>query len=152
MELKAAECFFFGYSANSPDKRVFNRAAGIIELACHVDINVFTTPPIEKGPDWVFDYKHLFESFNVFSDVSMGELETIIRSRDEDASFFPRTVVSPASAESASEESTPIKAETNNARILVTENAQLTSERLRVTSEVPALYSGSVTDELYNEH
>lgn len=45
-----------------------------------MDFNVHATPPTGKGPDWDFDYKHLFEYFNVFPYVSTGDLVRTILS------------------------------------------------------------------------
>lgn len=111
MEQKAVGCFFLGYSANSPHKRVFNRVAGVIEPSYHVDY-AHTYPPTRKGSYRGFDYKHLYESLNVFPDVSTTDLETIIRSREDDATFSRRLVVSPTSRESAT-----IKTKTDNPQI-----------------------------------
>lgn len=67
----------------------------LIELAYNVDFNVHATPPMRIGPDWVFDYKHLFESFYVFPDVLTSNLETVIGLIYDDEAVTPRTVISP---------------------------------------------------------
>lgn len=76
MEPKVVKCFFLGFYANSLDKRV---SIVLLELlAYHVDFNVHGVLPTGKGPNWVFDYKRQFESFDVYPDVSTCALEKVI--------------------------------------------------------------------------
>ncbi|KAD3336888.1 hypothetical protein E3N88_32407 [Mikania micrantha] len=60
---KVEEGYFLGY--NTPNKRVYNRSTQNVEEWYHVDVQRYSMPPPGKGPDWMFDYSGLFDSFNM---------------------------------------------------------------------------------------
>ncbi|KAD4585787.1 hypothetical protein E3N88_23388 [Mikania micrantha] len=69
---KVEEGFFLGYSL--PNKRVFNKRTGVVELWYNVDVQRHTPIPEGKGPNWLFDYDKLFESFNLSPTVTDDEI------------------------------------------------------------------------------
>ncbi|KAD5318063.1 hypothetical protein E3N88_18009 [Mikania micrantha] len=69
---KVEEGFFLGY--NLPNKRVFNKRTGVVELWYNVDVQRHTPIPKGKGPNWLFDYDKLFESFNLSPNVTDDEI------------------------------------------------------------------------------
>ncbi|KAD4586293.1 hypothetical protein E3N88_23894 [Mikania micrantha] len=60
---KVEEGYFLGYS--TPNKRVYNISTHNVEEWYHVDVQKYLMPPPGKGPDWMFDYSSLFDSFNI---------------------------------------------------------------------------------------
>ena len=64
--------FFLGYSL--PNKRVFNKRTGVVELWYNVDVQRHTPIPEGKGPNWLFNYDKLFESFNLSPNVTDDEI------------------------------------------------------------------------------
>ncbi|KAD4981808.1 hypothetical protein E3N88_18479 [Mikania micrantha] len=60
---KVEEGYFLGYI--TPNKRVYNISTHNVEEWYHVDVQKYTMPPPGKGPDWMFDYSSLFDSFNM---------------------------------------------------------------------------------------
>ncbi|KAD2392849.1 hypothetical protein E3N88_39826 [Mikania micrantha] len=60
---KVEEGYFLGCS--TPNKRVYNRSTQNVEEWYHVDVQKYSMPPPGKGPDWMFDYSDLFDSFNM---------------------------------------------------------------------------------------
>ncbi|KAD3336764.1 hypothetical protein E3N88_32283 [Mikania micrantha] len=60
---KVEEGYFLGYS--TPNKRLYNRSTQNVEEWYHVDVQRYPMPPPGKGPDWMFDYSGLFDSFNM---------------------------------------------------------------------------------------
>ncbi|KAD2805483.1 hypothetical protein E3N88_38860 [Mikania micrantha] len=69
---KVEEGFFLGYSIHN--KRVFNKRTGVVELWYDVNVQRHTPIPDGKGPDWLFHYDKLFESFNLSPNVSDDEI------------------------------------------------------------------------------
>ncbi|KAD6796258.1 hypothetical protein E3N88_07154 [Mikania micrantha] len=69
---KVEEGFFLGYSL--PNKRVFNKRTGVVELWYNVDVQRHTPIPEGKGPNWLFDYDKPFESFNLSPNVTDDEI------------------------------------------------------------------------------
>ncbi|KAD4586622.1 hypothetical protein E3N88_24223 [Mikania micrantha] len=69
---KVEEGFFLGYSL--PNKRVFNKRTGVVELWYNVDVQRHTPIPEGKGPNSLFDYDKLFESFNLSPNVTDDEI------------------------------------------------------------------------------
>ncbi|KAD4180452.1 hypothetical protein E3N88_29043 [Mikania micrantha] len=69
---KVEEGFFLGYSL--PNKCVFNKRTGVVELWYNVDVQRHTPIPEGKGPNWLFDYDKLFESFNLSPTVTDDEI------------------------------------------------------------------------------
>ena len=65
---KSSDGFFLGYSVNSPNKRVFNKATGKIEECYEVECLRYSSPQNGIGPNWLFDYDTLFNSFNILPD------------------------------------------------------------------------------------
>ena len=62
---KAEEGFFVGYS--TPNKRVFNKLTQRVKEWPNVDVQRYTQNAPSIGPDWMFYYKDLFESFHLES-------------------------------------------------------------------------------------
>ena len=60
---KVEEGYFLGYS--TPNKRVYNRSTQNAEEWYHVEVQKYSMPPPWKGPDWMFNYSDLFDSFNM---------------------------------------------------------------------------------------
>ncbi|KAD3067039.1 hypothetical protein E3N88_34919 [Mikania micrantha] len=69
---KVEKGFFLGYSL--PNKRVFNKRTGVVELWYNVDVQRHTPIPEGKGTNWLFDYDKLFESFNLSPNVTDDEI------------------------------------------------------------------------------
>ncbi|KAC9222872.1 hypothetical protein E3N88_46171 [Mikania micrantha] len=61
---KVEEGFFLGYSL--PNKRVFNKRTGVVELWYNVDVQRHTPIPEGKGPNWLFDYDKLFDEESLY--------------------------------------------------------------------------------------
>ena len=61
---KADEGYFLGYMPNSPNKRVFNKNSGKIEVVFSIDVTSYSFEP-QSGPDWLYDYENPFQSFNI---------------------------------------------------------------------------------------
>ncbi|KAD4385770.1 hypothetical protein E3N88_25939 [Mikania micrantha] len=60
---KVEEGYFLGY--RTPNKRVYNRSTQNVEEWYHVDVQKYSMPLPGKGPDWMFNYSDLFDSFNM---------------------------------------------------------------------------------------
>src|ERR1044071_4154615 len=57
--------FFVGYA--TPLKQVFNKRTRQVEEWASVEVQRYTQNVQGSGPDWMFDYKDFFESFNLDS-------------------------------------------------------------------------------------
>jgi len=82
---KAIKVYFLGYA--SPMKRVFNFTSGCVEEWYHVDCQKYTTPSQGKGPDRMFDYDGLFNSFTPTTD---HPDEDLVRAYFEEHLEIPR--------------------------------------------------------------
>ncbi|XP_076883899.1 uncharacterized protein LOC143532863 [Bidens hawaiensis] len=91
-EEKAIEGYILGYA--SPKKCVFNLSSGCVEEWYHVDCQRYTTTPAGKGPDWMFDYDGLFNSFTPSVEV---QNEDLVHAYQENELLF-----SPSSSTSSS--------------------------------------------------
>ncbi|KAD2805416.1 hypothetical protein E3N88_38793 [Mikania micrantha] len=94
---KVEEGYFLGY--NTPNKRVSNIATHNVEEWYHVDVQKYTMPPPEKGPDWMFDYSGLFDSFNMppmYSDEDVAVQMLYDVQNAPDATFQPTSASGPS--------------------------------------------------------
>jgi hypothetical protein len=62
---KTHDGYFLGYSANSPNKRVFDKATRTVEECFEVECFRHTASTPGTGPASIFDYDSLFKSFNI---------------------------------------------------------------------------------------
>ncbi|KAD5802688.1 hypothetical protein E3N88_14048 [Mikania micrantha] len=60
---KVEEGYFLG--CITLNKGVYNRSTHNVEEWNHVDVQKYSMPPPGKGPDWMFNYYDLFDSFNM---------------------------------------------------------------------------------------
>ncbi|KAI3810948.1 hypothetical protein L1987_20633 [Smallanthus sonchifolius] len=92
---KANEGIFLGYVANSLNKRVYNKETRQIEEWFPIDCSKHSIPQMEIGPVWVFDYDHLFKSFNICPGLSSEEAEILYQSYngDQGVGYMPRSEV-----------------------------------------------------------
>ena len=96
----ADEGFFLGYVPGSPNKRVFNKAKGVVEISFNIEVTSYSTMDSAQEPNWMFDYVVVFKSFNVphtFNAEPPND-EDIIFDEDDDDTIIPRLII-PITAE-----------------------------------------------------
>ena len=97
-DAKAEEGFFLGYK--TPVKRVYNKRTGVVEEWSNVDVQRFTPTLEGKGPDWLFDYKGLFDSFNLPPEFSDEELAIqILYDSQASTPELAKTIVPPTATD-----------------------------------------------------
>src|ERR1044071_32737 len=101
---KAEEGFFVGYS--TPNKRVYNKRTNNVEEWLNVDVQCYTGNAPGVGPDWLFDYKSLFDSFNVENLVDDAVAQMYYESENAASSPLMRPIVVNAPAPATSNAST----------------------------------------------
>jgi hypothetical protein len=91
----ADEGYFLGYVPGTPNKRVFNLKSGKIEVVFNVEITSYKPQQSTSGPEILYDYDSLFESFNLpdFPCEDSQLIHTVI-SENEDGEILPRSIVS----------------------------------------------------------
>ena len=70
---KADEGYFLGYVSGSPNKRVFNKNTGRIEIVYNIDVTSYASIT-QSGPNWLYDYDSVFTSFNIPFNIDVGNV------------------------------------------------------------------------------
>src|ERR1043165_4254105 len=105
---KAEEGYFVGYA--TPLKRVFNKRTRQVEDWANVEVQRYTQNLQGTGPDWMFDYKDFFESFNLDSLVEEAVIRLLYECENATTSPLMRPItVNPPPA--SNDTSAPIQEE-----------------------------------------